>query len=187
MDCSEGTGGSAHDECSCRAPRRGRSEGTTMKPHSHYCQDPHCPSRWDDAVRANMPREERRPKLGDRVRPFYVGSREPIPSIHSVEALRVRTFAYVAADGLLSWLRYEERGVTWDFASEEPAKEPPHIFARRFCWCSLAAGALQRVDELRKAGAGLCPMITFDAGIAGQRGELLGSGGAARLPCTDRA
>ena len=158
-----------------------------MKPHSHYCQDPHCPSRWDDAVRANMPREERRPKLGDRVRPFYVGSREPIPSIHSVEALRVRTFAYVAADGLLSWLRYEERGVTWDFASEEPAKEPPHIFARRFCWCSLAAGALQRVDELRKAGAGLCPMITFDAGIAGQRGELLGSGGAARLPCTDRA
>ena len=39
-----------------------------MKPHSHYCQDPNCPSQWDEEGCTNVPREERRPKAAQKKR-----------------------------------------------------------------------------------------------------------------------
>ena len=100
-----------------------------MKLHSHYCQDPHCPSRWDDDGCANMPREERRPKVGDRVKLWPRKNRMRMDNegwiMGEIIIGSVGKDVFSVHDPLreMSWERryFADRGVTWDFADEEPA------------------------------------------------------------------
>ena len=92
-----------------------------MKLHSHYCQDPNCPSRWDDDGCANVPREERRPKVGDRVRSPFVND----PVVYFVDWTGEHMFtARNRAGELMLSACLTDRGVTWDFSDEEPVKQP---------------------------------------------------------------
>ena len=89
-----------------------------MKPHSHYCQDPNCPSPWDEEGCTNVPREERRPKVGDRVRNLLESGRGQ----YSVFWVGIGQFKARNEHGVEMLSRqFAEHGATWDFADSAVA------------------------------------------------------------------
>ena len=68
-----------------------------------------------------MPREERRPKVGDRVRSPFVND----PVVYFVDWTGEHMFtARNRAGELMLSACLTDRGVTWDFSDEEPVKQP---------------------------------------------------------------
>ena len=89
-----------------------------MTDHARNCQDPACPSRSDEDGCANAPREERRPKVGDRVRNLLESGRGQ----YSVFWVGIGQFKARNEHGVEMLSRqFAEHGATWDFADSAVA------------------------------------------------------------------